>query len=223
MSPNITIEQVSNSLMLTESPRMTNSPSFSIDPDGKSTTIDNSPHLSAQDIFSGSNQLIKRPSTMLAGDGVTQMAQALSFTSGTNSNQSGVIRNRRQAIVPPKLATDPDSGDASDSETEPPVGHLIDVTDPLEAVEETNTVSKDAKARSDNSATRIVRRKRSGGDPIGRRSGSIDDPNSRKITMPTVQINDQRPETTKIVSGVRPDSQGSNFESIVSSGSATSL
>lgn len=219
-----------------DAPRMmTSSPSFSIDPHGKSTTINSSVQLTAHDIFSGSNQFIKRPSTMLAGDGMSQMAQALSYTgsAGNSSSQSVTTRNRRQAIVPPKLATDPDSGDSPTGD-EPSVGNLIDVNDKPELEQ---TVDLDSTSRRELRNTRLsgsgeggsLRRKRSGGDPLVQKSYEAESINM----VPTFQINDKQPESSSIKRPsstqvqsplfARPDSQATNPESLMSSGSATSL
>lgn len=195
---------------------MTSSPSFSIDPHGRSSNTSNSSQLTAHDIFSGSNQLIKRPSTMLVGDGMTQMAQALSFTGSANysGQSSNLARNRRPAIVPPKLATDPDSGDSSNEVTS--VGHLIDVGESND-YQTKNEIRY--KTRDDSKDPRQPR-KRSGGDPICK-SGS---------PVPVFKINDEQQEgrfremnRSDSIPHIRTDSQATNPDSHVPSGSGTSL
>lgn len=96
---------------------MSASPSFSLE---TSRAIQSQSSFGAQltavDIFSGSNQIIKRPSTMLAGDGMSQVAQVLSFGQATSAAGGETKRNRRQAIVPAKVATDPDSDTRDDDD-----------------------------------------------------------------------------------------------------------
>ena len=121
---------------------LSQSPSFCIEPDGRSASFNQaaSNQLTASDVFSRSKNFIKRPSTMMATDALTQVAQALESSSAANrpsgssqrqqssssaTKTSSVRRSRRQAIVPPKLATDATS---SESECrEPEVGQLVDV------------------------------------------------------------------------------------------------
>lgn len=99
--------------------------------------------LSASDVFANSKSFIKRPSTMMAGDAMSQVAQALNSTSAANRQQqsqdqqqqqskggvSSVLRNRRQAIVPAKVATDASQSDGEQPVGGPAEGQLVDVSD----------------------------------------------------------------------------------------------
>lgn len=196
-------------------PGIPNSPSFSISPDGKTSSLScHSGQLTASEIFSGSNQLIKRPSTMLAADAMTEFAQALSSSGSAgaqnhqqqqhnnnnnhhhhNQNQNlasslGLGRNRRQAIVPPKLATDPDNdddGNLNDDNNDycdngghrQRVDRLVDLSDDTDNnsgnICNDNHVDNNnynygqfqRRASADELTYTNARRKRSGGDPIG--------------------------------------------------------
>lgn len=243
---------------------MSQSPSFCIDPDGKSYLISHqqqpagstSNQLTASDVFSRSKNFIKRPSTMVAdSDAMSQVAQALELTSSRGHQQQqnglaglankpagGSVRrtNRRQAIVPPKLATDANSG--SDSEREPRVGHLIDVEDDQDddQDERRRRDSQDENNIDDDSdelnLLRTNRRKRSGGSNGGHatpRTPSERPPHQRHHTrvLSGSQSNlagqphgQQEPPELRVTSAIgRPDSQATNADSIMSSGSSTTL
>lgn len=145
-SPNVAIIDSDSFAASGQLNTLSQSPSFCIDPQNKSMlaagqnlSINSNPNqLNANDVFSQRSQnLIKRPSTILVGDeAMSQVAKALNST-GSNSSSSlqgkggGASggnnsalqrRNRRQAIVPPKMATDATG-------SEPIVGELVDVED----------------------------------------------------------------------------------------------
>lgn len=229
-----------------------NSPSFSISADGKTSSLGGgSSQLTANEIFSGSNQLTKRPSTMLVGDAMSQFAQALSSTSANSggatnpSNQHqgpagsslGATcnqRNRRQAIVPPKLSTDPPDGTSSSDEygtsscSQPkhPAARLAELNgetttsnycarnsnhyqqeniiitsapDPNQNHQGLRCSDPQRRASADElSYAYNARRKRSGGDPIGKREKHYDQQglaSGQRAEVPSVVINnDQEPE-----------------------------
>jgi len=127
--------------------------------------------LTATDVFSRSKNFIKRPSTMMADgdDAMHQVAQALE-SSGQQSHQQqqqalpanvSLRRDRRQAIVPPKLVTD---ANLSGSDNEPEVGTLIDVA--AEEAAEGEPSGRDDEEHfgaDEEAALSTIRRKRSGG------------------------------------------------------------
>lgn len=195
--------------------------------------------LTANDVFSRSKSLIKRPSTMVMSnsDAMNQVAQALQSAS---SNQESVLRNRRQAIVPPKLATDASTSDGEG----PTTGQLVDLEEPS------------GPANDEEATVRALRRKRSGGgaaagspdvrehqlrraradkgDQIGvaseettlrRHSGGQQLPTFfiESDRDAQVRLDSMRGDVERTNLRRRPDSQATNAESIVSSGSSTNL
>lgn len=207
--------------------------------------------LTANDVFACSKSLIKRPSTMMVSnsDAMNQVARALQSVGQSES----ALRNRRQAIVPPKLVTDASNSDGESTETA--VGQLVDLDDgPLALDDEAATV-------------RALRRKRSGGaansmtsNPSAAAATAVnsdlrqsasekadkdkrnlyqrcnDDGTVRRLSgsatslIPTFCIEPDQSQldpagaadfssTTKR----RPDSQATNVDSIVSSGSSNNL
>lgn len=252
-SPNVAISDSDNFVSGTLN-TLSQSPSFCIDPmnktmlaAGQSLTINSNPNqLNANDVFSQRSQnLIKRPSTMLVGDeAMSQVAKALNSTTSAShgsSSSTALRRSRRQAIVPPKMATDATGGD-------PIVGELVDVDDDdddyddgqnndadddeddVKSIEldgkHVNKITSKSRDQKHNSAhreeadARPYRRKRSGGNEPRKLS------NSQSNLIPTFHIeptNDESNETAQ--QQTRPNSQVStNAEgSIVSSGSSNNL
>lgn len=210
---------------------MSNSPSFCLDPQVRG---DSANQLTASDVFSRSK--IKRPSTMVTSDAMNQVAQALHSSSSraAATDESGVLRNRRSAIVPPKLTTDASSSPDSELTQE---GKLVDVDDesPAERRHSTASLAADEDAR-----LRALRRKRSGGAAVeqqrnpkptsqARLGGSqtnlptfyieaTDQPNSEQVSIHLTPR-----QTPELSTSARPESQMTNVESIASSSSSANL
>lgn len=208
--------------------------------------------LTATDVFARSKSLIKRPSTMMMSnsDAMNQVAQALQSAGQTDS----ALRNRRQAIVPPKLVTDASNSDGESGAAA--VGHLIDVDEN----------SNEQVPFDDEAATvRALRRKRSGGATNSTVASSPpaqfalhqqvesskqdrdrrnlyqrcnDDGTVRRLSgsatsqLPTFCIEPDHSQLDSAGTGDlesasttkrRPDSQATNVDSIVSSGSSNNL
>jgi hypothetical protein len=126
--------------------QLSQSPSFCLDAAAGSGQRDNGANLlTASDVFKRSKNFIKRPSTMMASDeaedAMNQVAAALGQASVRQQQQQqqqqhatgltsegSIRRNRRQAIVPPKLATDAACA-GSDGGEQPQVGRLVDLVD----------------------------------------------------------------------------------------------
>lgn len=213
---------------------------------------------------------------MVTSDAMNQVAEALNSAAAAANQQNkgetnSVLRNRRQAIVPPKLATDAsqsesDHLDAGDRENQVQVGQLVDVDDDQDngdhgrqvAKSQTNEPSSAKQLgvlANEETTVRALRRKRSGGGgnaqadqqahSVAFAKSSDNGPMNRRFSggsqtnLPTFYIepsSDTRTPSGGIsdlsrVSGTpepatterRPDSQMTNIDSIVSSGSSTNL
>lgn len=215
--------------------RLSSSPSFCIESAAQgglaaNNNYLNSGQLTANDVFSRSK--IKRPSTMMTSDAMSQVEQALSSSNRSQAQEQTVLRNRRQAIVPPKLTTD----SAKDDEH--------DATDILVDIES----DEQHLSTADEEATlKALRRKRSGGDAkadqhFSRQSFEAAKREDQKrlsgsqSNLPTFYIEpvDQASNSHNVAVGSRihtpdldfarrPDSQMTNVDSLVSSGSDANL
>lgn len=204
---------------------------------------------------------------MVMSDAMSQVAQALNSTTSSqvakNKPQEGVsavLRNRRRAIVPPKLATDGSISDSENKDGDAKVGQLVDVDD---SNDDSNNEIDGKDYRGDQDRARLnledeanlraFRRKRSGGgtektvlqqqeEKASRKSSS--QPEKRLFgsqnALPTFHIEPSDLPTSEGLSPsvrwtpdagasgydnntTRPESQMTNVDSIVSSGSSTNL
>lgn len=235
-SPNVAIDATFNG--------MSQSPSFCIDPDGKSANFANqASQLTASDVFSRSKNFIKRPSTMMASDAMNQVAQVLESTARlpltpatSSASVPGALirRSRRQAIVPPKLATDAHSSDSDSHELQ--VGQLVDVGD---QPAEPGGQQRARQAAADDAELAIMsanRRKRSGADSAHEHGGANGTSGQKRpaarahlprsgsqIELASQLAEPAREPAAPGASAARSESQATNAESIVSSGSSTTL
>lgn len=260
-SPNVAIESAFKGLSTSSSTFCLDPQSQQLQQTGQQLSIANgSSQLSANDIFSRSNHLIKRPSTMVTSDAMNQVAKALNSANQQNksdaNSQNTVLRNRRQAIVPPKLATDANQSEgemAADSEVQ--VGQLVDVDDgDGDNEQKGDSAARQLALTTEEATMRALRRKRSGGGSgtqVEQQASAApparpDNPamNRRysggsQTNLPTFFIepsSDTRTSSAGVndssrvsatgtpeVAERRPDSQMTNIDSIVSSGSSTNL
>lgn len=219
-------------------------------------------------------------------DAMNQVAQALN---STNSSQtlnkqpqpqqqqqqqgvSAVLRNRRRAIVPPKLATDGSVSDGENKNGEAKVGQLVEVDDDDNDDGDDNNNNNDRSTMrrnnrrseqdltqlnlEDDAALKAFRRKRSGGgtekssiqqqqefNKTNRKSSSQQQQDKRLFgsqnAIPTFYIEPSSDKqtseanTSSVIcrtrdfganeSSARPESQMTNVDSLVSSGSSTNL